>query len=84
MAQIFPGRLTINNASTLDFAQYANSNGSVMDSFTVVPIQIFTWATRPQAGYETIAAVAIVVLLVILLVLNGTAIYLRNRFQLRW
>lgn len=56
----------------------------LMDSFTVVPIQIFTWATRPQAGYETIAAVAIVVLLVLLLVLNGTAIALRNRFQLRW
>ncbi len=56
----------------------------LMDTFTVVPIQIFTWATRPQAGYETIAAVAIVVLLVILLVLNGTAIVLRNRYQLRW
>lgn len=56
----------------------------LMDSFTVVPIQIFTWATRPQAGYETIAAVAIVVLLVLLFVLNGTAIYLRNRCQLRW
>lgn len=56
----------------------------LMDQFTVVPIQIFTWATRPQAGYETIAAVAIVVLMVILLLLNGTAIVLRNRFQLRW
>lgn len=56
----------------------------LMDSFTVVPIQIFTWATRPQAGYETIAAVAILVLLVLMLLLNGTAIVLRNRFQLRW
>jgi phosphate transport system permease protein len=54
------------------------------DTFTVVPIQIFTWATQPQAGFETIASVAIIVLLVILLVLNGTAIVLRNRFQLRW
>lgn len=56
----------------------------LMDSFTVVPLQIFSWATRPQAGYDTIAAVSIVVLLVLLLVLNGTAIVLRNRFQLRW
>lgn len=56
----------------------------LMDSFTVVPLQIFSWATRPQAGYDTIAAVAIVVLLVLLLLLNGTAIVLRNRFQLRW
>lgn len=56
----------------------------LMDSFTVVPIQIFSWATYPQAGFETIAAVAIVVLMVILLLLNGAAIVLRNRFQLRW
>jgi phosphate transport system permease protein len=56
----------------------------LMDTFTVVPLQIFEWANRPQAGYETIAAVAIVVLLAILLLLNGTAIVLRNRFQLRW
>jgi phosphate transport system permease protein len=56
----------------------------LMDTFTVVPLQIFSWATRPQAGYETITAAAIVVLLVILLLLNGTAIVLRNRFQLRW
>jgi phosphate transport system permease protein len=56
----------------------------LMDTFTVVPLQIFSWATRPQAGYETITAAAIVVLMVILLVLNGTAIVLRNRFQLRW
>jgi phosphate transport system permease protein len=54
------------------------------DTFTVVPIQIFTWATQPQAGFETIAAVAILVLLAILLLLNGTAIVLRNRYQLRW
>mgnify|MGYP000953542573 CR=1 FL=1 len=56
----------------------------LMDSFTVVPIQIFSWATYPQAGFETIASVAIVVLMVILLLLNGAAIVLRNRFQLRW
>jgi phosphate transport system permease protein len=54
------------------------------DTFTVVPLQIFEWATRPQSGYDTIAAVAILVLLAILLLLNGTAIVLRNRFQLRW
>lgn len=56
----------------------------LMDTFTVVPIQIFTWATRPQAGYDTIAAVAILILLGLLLALNGAAIVLRNRYQLRW
>lgn len=54
------------------------------DTFTVVPLQIFSWATRPQAGYDTIAAAAILVLMAILLVLNGAAIVLRNRFQRRW
>ncbi|MBL8754417.1 MAG: phosphate ABC transporter permease PstA, partial [Planctomycetes bacterium] len=54
------------------------------ENFTVMPIQIFTWAMQPQAGFENIAAVAILVLLVILLGLNGAAIVLRNRFQLRW
>jgi phosphate transport system permease protein len=54
------------------------------DNFTVVPIQIFTWAMQPQAGFENIAAVAILVLLAILLCLNSTAIVLRNRFTLRW
>lgn len=57
---------------------------SLMDTFTVVPLQIFSWATKPQAGYETIAAGAIVVLLVLLMLLNGTAIVLRSVFQRRW
>lgn len=57
---------------------------SLMDSFTVIPLQIFSWATKPQAGFQTIASAAIVVLLALLLVLNGTAIFLRNRFQRRW
>lgn len=64
---------------------YVTYNPSgLMDTFTVVPLQIFSWATRPQAGYETIAAVAILVLMALLLLLNGAAIVLRNRFQLRW
>ncbi len=54
------------------------------DSFTVVPLQIFEWATRPQDGFATVAAAAIVVLVALLLVLNAVAIILRNRFQRRW
>jgi phosphate transport system permease protein len=57
---------------------------SLLDTFTVVPLQIFSWATRPQAGYDTIAAAAILVLLAMLLLLNAAAIYLRHRFQARW
>jgi len=54
------------------------------DSFTVVPLQIFEWATRPQDGFATVAAAAIVILVSLLLVLNAGAIVLRNRFQRRW
>ncbi|MEX2622428.1 MAG: phosphate ABC transporter permease PstA [Acidimicrobiia bacterium] len=49
--------------------------------FTALPIQIFQWTSRPQPEFQHIAAAAIVVLLVMLLALNGTAIILRNRFQ---
>jgi len=54
---------------------------SPMDPFTVLPIQIFNWASRPQAGFHDLAAGAIVVLLVLLLAMNATAIVLRNRYR---
>jgi len=57
---------------------------SIFDYFTVIPIQIFTWATRPQEGYPNLAAVAILTLLAIMLILNAAAILLRWRFQRRW
>lgn len=59
---------------------------SVLDSFTVLPIQIFNWVTRPQAGFLINAAAAIIVLMFITFIMNGTAVYLRNRWQknVRW
>lgn len=51
--------------------------------FTVLPIQIFNWVSRPQAGFHANAAAAIVVLLGMLLFMNAGAIVLRNRFQRR-
>jgi phosphate transport system permease protein len=56
----------------------------VFSKFTALPIQIYNWTTRPQAEFHSIAASAIIVLLVLLLSLNATAILLRNRFQRRW
>lgn len=55
-----------------------------MDPFSVLPIQIFNWVSRPQKGFATAAAAAIIVLLVITLLMNGLAIFLRNRSQRRW
>jgi phosphate transport system permease protein len=52
--------------------------------FTVLPIQIFNWISRPQDEFRVLAAAAIAVLLVLLLVLNSAAILLRNRYQRKW
>jgi phosphate transport system permease protein len=49
--------------------------------FTALPIQIFNWVSRPQRGFVVDAAAAIVVLLLSMLILNGSAIYLRNKLQ---
>ncbi len=54
---------------------------SPFDRFTVLPIQIFNWASRPQASFHQNAAAGIIVLLVVLLTMNGLAIILRQRFQ---
>jgi len=51
--------------------------------FTALPIQIFNWVSRPQAGFHTNAAAAIIVLLVLMLLMNFAAIVLRSRYQKR-
>jgi phosphate transport system permease protein len=64
--------------------QYLTFIPGLRDYFTVIPIQIFSWIGEAKDGFANIAAAAIVVLLAILLVLNGLAIFLRIRFQRRW
>jgi phosphate transport system permease protein len=54
-----------------------------LDDFSVLPIQIFNWISRPQHGFIINAAAAIIVLLVITFAMNGIAIYLRSRWQKR-
>ena len=51
--------------------------------FTVLPIQIFNWVSRPQAAFAENAAAGILVLLVLLLAMNAVAIVVRDRFQRR-
>ena len=57
---------------------------SPFSRFTVLPIQIFNWTSRPQEGFQEAAAAGIIVLLAILLVMNAGAVILRNKFQNRW
>lgn len=49
--------------------------------FTALPIQIFNWVSRPQQAFHINAAAGIIVLMCLLLLMNGTAIMLRNKFQ---
>lgn len=56
---------------------------SPMDEFTVLPIQIFNWISRPQHGFIVNAAAAIIILLIITFLMNGIAIYMRNQWQKR-
>lgn len=56
---------------------------NVNDSFTALPIRIFDWSKRPQHELRDLAASAIIVLLVLLFVLNATAVFIRYRFSKR-
>jgi phosphate ABC transporter permease subunit PstA len=66
----------------LVFVSY-DPNG-LLSGYTTLPIQIFNWTGRPQEEFRTLAAAASIVLLVLLLAMNGLAIYIRNHFQRRW
>ncbi|ADC87572.1 phosphate ABC transporter permease PstA [Staphylococcus lugdunensis] len=54
---------------------------SVMDQFQALPMAIYNWAKLPQAEFQNVASAGIIVLLVILLLMNGLAIYFRNKFS---
>jgi phosphate transport system permease protein len=51
---------------------------------TVLPVQIFLWSDEVDRGFVERTSAAIIILLLFLLVMNGLAIYLRNRFEKRW
>jgi phosphate transport system permease protein len=52
---------------------------SLMDDFTVMPLQIYNWAQRPQQEFHEVAATGIIVLLAVLLAFNAVAVFLRQR-----
>jgi phosphate transport system permease protein len=53
-------------------------------SFTALPIQIFAWTQDPNEEFIARAAGAICVLMIILLLMNSVAIWLRNRYEQKW
>ena len=56
---------------------------SPWDEFSALPIQIYNWVSRPQPEFHQLAAAGIIVLLIVLLLMNATAIYIRSRTERR-
>ena len=63
------------------FSYVSNLPKGPMDSFIALPIQIYSWMSKPSAAFKDVTAAAILVLMVLLLVLNAAAIVIRNKFQ---
>ena len=53
-------------------------------NFSALPIQIFSWISQPQESFHQLAAAGIVLLLVLLMCMNGIAIFLRNKYENKW
>jgi phosphate transport system permease protein len=82
-----PHGSTVQSVATWGDAIASWSPGNwLSQEFTVMPIQMFNWTSRPQAEFLEIAAAAGIVLLFITLLLNGTAIWLRYRLRksIKW
>jgi phosphate transport system permease protein len=55
-----------------------------LSQFTALPMQIYDWAKRPQEAFQYVAAAGILVLMIVLLLMNSIAIFIRNKFQKRY
>ena len=62
----------------------ATPPGGITDPATVLPVQIFLWSDEVDRAFVEKTSAAIIVLLVFMLMMNGLAIYLRNRFERQW
>jgi len=62
----------------------ATPPGGFTDPATALPVQIFLWSDEVSQGFVEKTSAAIIILLVVLMSMNGIAIYLRNRFERRW
>jgi hypothetical protein len=80
------GKDTSGVAAALAMKQEGGRHGPLdwlSSSFTVLPIQVFDWVSRPQQNFQINAAAAGVVLVMVTLVMNGVAIFLRVRLRKR-
>jgi phosphate transport system permease protein len=65
-------------------ATFVSFNPGLLTQYTVLPILIYQWIKLPQDAFQGLAAAAIIVLRVILVTMNGFAIWLRNRYERKW
>jgi phosphate transport system permease protein len=83
----WPVTTTVNEEGLVVVEKVSAGLGSFVQSlqtpFTALPIQVFNWASRPQAEFHKVSAAAIIALLGLLVVMNSAAIFLRARFQVR-
>ena len=54
------------------------------DPATAMPVQVYLWANNPEMGFAEKASAGILVLLLVLVIMNSLAIYIRKRFEKRW
>ena len=71
--------LIIGTATAIRF----DPNG-LMSQFTALPLEIYSTTSQSREDFRVAAAAAIIVLLVMILALNGLAIFIRNKFQRSW
>ena len=57
---------------------------SIWSGLTAMPMQIFNWAERPQEEFQAVAAAGSIVLMLMLVIMNSLAIYIRNKFSKRY
>lgn len=58
--------------------------GGILESATVLPVQVFRWSDFPERAFEARTAAAICVLLLFLVIMNALAVVLRKQFERRW
>lgn len=58
--------------------------GSITDPSTVLPVQIYLWADSPERAFTEKTSAAIMMLLAFLIFMNGAAVYLRKKFEIKW
>ena len=56
----------------------------LLSQFTALPMQIYDWAKRPQEAFQYVASAGIIVLMILLVIMNSIAIFIRNKFQKRY